>query len=155
MSGLAMVEQSVSEGKEFLTFILGEEIYGLGIGCVREIIGMQAITPLPDVPAYIEGVINLRGRVIPVLCVRQRMNMPLVERNSRTCIIVVRIQDETVGLIVDTVSEVIRIPDNKIEPAPRMAMGGAHYLAGLGNVDEKVRLLLDVEALLGAPRSAA
>ncbi len=136
---------------KFLTFVLGLETYALDIRHVREIIGMQKITTVPDVPAYIKGVINLRGKVIPVMDVRIRFRLPLRDYDDRTCIIVIHVREWSVGLVVDTVSEVLDIPAHQIEPPPRV--GGAataRFLEGMGKVGEQVRLVLNAEELLGS-----
>ena len=142
-------EEAVNQSK-FLTFELGDEAYGIDIFHVREIIGMQPITVLPDVEHYVRGVINLRGKVIPIMDVRARFGLPPRDYDDRTCIIVINVAEWTVGLIVDTVSEVLDIPHEQIEPPPRViSAGDDHFIAGLGKVEEQVRLLLDVNRLLG------
>lgn len=145
-----LAEEELPEQSKFLTFELGDEAYGIDIFHVREIIGMQPITVVPDVPDYVRGVINLRGKVIPIMDVRARFGLATRTYDDRTCIIVINVADWTVGLIVDTVSEVLDIPHEQIEPPPRViAAGNDHYIAGLGKVEDQVRLLLDVNRLLG------
>lgn len=135
---------------KYLTFVLGSEVYGIDIQFVREIIGMQSITRVPDVPAYIKGVINLRGKVIPVMDVRTRFGMADRPYDERTCIVVILVGAWLVGLIVDTVSEVLDIPRADIEPPPE-AFGQRqdHFIAGLGKVGDQVRMLIDAQKLLG------
>lgn len=142
---------------KYLTFPVGSEVYGLNISYVREIIKMQPITPLPDVPDYVRGVINLRGRVIPVVDVRLRFKLPPRDYDDRTCIVVVLAGEWLVGLVVDTVSEVAAIPDEDVEPAPQIVSGGGdHFLAGVGKTGGQVRLLLEVSRFLDqATRTAA
>ena len=141
---------------KFLTFVIGDEIYGLDIRHVREIIGMQKITTVPEVPAFVKGVINLRGKVIPVMDVRARFHLSERAYDDRTCIIVIHVQEWTVGLVVDTVSEVLDIPTESIEPAPKIGGAGTpRYLDGLGKVGDQVRLLLNAEQLLGSVGVAA
>jgi len=143
-------EESLTMSK-YLTFVLGSETYGLDIQYVREIIGILPITPLPDVPAWIKGVINLRGKVIPIMDVRARFMLEELAYGGRTCIIVVNVQDWWVGLVVDTVSEVLDIPEAQIEPPPRVSNRSRdHFIQGLGKVDDRVRLLLDAQRLVGA-----
>lgn len=113
------VEEDTQKGK-FLTFLLGKEVYAIEIKFVIEIIGIQPITELPESPAYVKGIINLRGKIIPVMDVRLRFKKKPVEYNDRTCIIVVEVQDISVGLIVDNVSEVLSITDEDIVPPPDM-----------------------------------
>ncbi len=140
--------EDTQEGK-FLTFTLGKEEYGIEIRNVTEIIGIQNMTDLPDTPPFVKGVINLRGKVIPLIDVRLRFNFEEKEYDDRTCIIVVNIENMSVGLIVDTVSEVIDIPEGNIELPPKVNMkAGSRYIKGLGKVGEEVKILLDTHALL-------
>lgn len=132
-----------------LTFLLGTEFYGIEIRHVTEIIGIQAITEIPEMPEYIRGIINLRGKIIPVMDVRLRFRKPPREYNDRTCIIVVDIRDISVGLIVDSVSEVLSIPDHDIVPPPEINKKTANrYIKGIGKVGNEVKLLLDCDKLL-------
>jgi purine-binding chemotaxis protein CheW len=141
-------QEDTQEGK-FLTFSLGNEEYGIEIRHVTEIIGIQNITDLPDMPDFVKGVINLRGKVIPVIDVRLRFNMQERAYDERTCIVVVNINDMAVGLIVDSVSEVIDIPAGDIEPPPRVKKGEAsRYIKGLGKVNQAVIILLEIERLI-------
>ncbi|MEE9555596.1 MAG: chemotaxis protein CheW [candidate division Zixibacteria bacterium] len=140
--------EDTQEGK-FLTFSLGNEEYGIAIRNVTEIIGIQNVTDLPDMPDYIKGVINLRGKVIPVLDVRLRFELKEREYDERTCIIVVSINEMAVGLIVDSVSEVIDIPAADIEPSPKVRKGeSSRYIEGLGKVNDEVKILLDIQNML-------
>lgn len=132
----------------FLTFALGEEVFGIEIRFVTEIIGMQPITPLPEVPNFIKGIINLRGKIIPVVDVRLKFEKETVAYNDRTCIIVVETNEITVGLIVDKVAEVLKIEDENIVPPPDHRTGIQNrYLAGIGKDGEDVKLLLSCEKL--------
>jgi purine-binding chemotaxis protein CheW len=143
-------EDELIPQSKYLTFELGDEAYGIDIRFVREIIGMQRITVVPDVPHYVKGVINLRGKVIPIMDVRDRFGLMSRDYDDRTCIIVIKVGDWTVGLVVDTVSEVLDIPEEMIEPPPRViSSSGEHFIAGLGKVEDQVRLLLDANQLLG------
>lgn len=145
---LEMEEEDTQEGK-YLTFSLGNEEYGIEIRNVTEIIGIQNITELPDVPHFVKGVINLRGKVIPVIDIRLRFNLEERAYDERTCIIVVNIKEIFVGLIVDSVSEVMDIPAGNIEPPSKIAQGaGSNYIQGLGKVDDDVKILLDAQQLL-------
>ena len=142
------VEEDTLEGK-FLTFPLGNEEYGLEIRHVTEIVGIQKITEVPDMPPYVKGVINLRGKVIPVMDVRVRFAFEEKSYDDHTCIIVVNISDASVGLIVDTVSEVIGISEDKIDPPPAVKKGdSSRFIKGLGKVGETVVILLDIGQLL-------
>ena len=134
---------------KYLTFTVGKEDYGIEISHVTEIIGIQKITDVPDMPACVKGVINLRGKVIPVMDVRLRFGMPEREYDDRTCIVVVNVNGSAVGLVVDTVKEVVDIPANQIELPPEFAESGTqHYIKGLGKSGEDVKILLDVEHLV-------
>ena len=142
------IEEDTQEGK-YLTFVLGEEVYGLEIRYVTEIIGIQKITPVPDMPDYVKGVINLRGKVIPVMDVRLRFAMAARAYDERTCIIVINAKETVVGLIVDTVMEVLEIPREQIEETNQLRRDkGNQFMKGLGKVGESVKILLDAESLL-------
>ncbi len=141
-------EEDTQEGK-FLTFTIGREEYGIEIRHVTEIIGIQNITDLPDMPDYVKGVINLRGKVIPVLDVRLRFALEEREYDERTCIIVVNISETAVGLIVDSVSEVIDISESDIADPPSVNKGaGSRFIKGLGKVDNEVKILLEIQRFL-------
>lgn len=134
---------------KFLTFHLAGEDYGIDIAYVTEIIGIQKITEIPDMPPFIKGVINLRGKVIPVMDVRLRFQMEARDYDERTCIIVVDIHGTAVGLVVDEVREVADIPEAQVEPPPQAGKGqSSRYLKGLGKMGEEVKILLNVEKLL-------
>jgi len=139
--------EDTQKGK-FLTFCLGNEFYGIEIKYVTEIIGVQPITEIPEMPTYIKGIINLRGKIIPVMDVRLRFRKPFREYNDRTCIVVIDIREVSIGLIVDSVSEVISIPDEEIVNPPNMAKEGNKYIKGIGKVGSEVKLLLDSDKLL-------
>ncbi|OIP50294.1 MAG: chemotaxis protein CheW [Deltaproteobacteria bacterium CG_4_10_14_3_um_filter_60_8] len=141
------------EGK-YLTFALGKEEYGVGILKVREIIGVMEITAVPHTLPYVKGVINLRGRVIPVLDIRLKFGMPVKEYDERTCIIVVEIYGPSgpiqVGLLVDSVSEVLNVTAAEIEPPPAFGTHlDADYILGMAKVKDKVQILLDADRVVG------
>ncbi|MEW6220751.1 MAG: chemotaxis protein CheW [Thermodesulfobacteriota bacterium] len=141
------------EGK-YLTFALGNEEYGLGILKVREIIGIMEITPVPHTPQFVKGVINLRGRVIPVLDLRLKFEMEPKEYSERTCIIVVEIRSQAgsiqVGMVVDSVSEVLNITAEEIEPPPSFGSSvDTAYILGMAKIKGKVKILLDIDRILG------
>jgi purine-binding chemotaxis protein CheW len=145
---LLEMQEDTQEGKH-LTFALGKEEYGIEIKNVTEIIGIQNITDLPDMPNYVKGVINLRGKVIPVMDVRLRFGLGERAYDERTCIIVVTIRNSAVGLIVDSVSEVVDIAAGQIEPPPLVRGGqSSRFVSGLGHVDESVKILLSISDLL-------
>lgn len=143
-----ILEEDTQKGK-FLTFSLGKESYGIEIQYVTEIIGIQAITEIPELPEYVKGIINLRGKIIPVMDVRLRFKKEVKEYNDRTCVIVIDIKDTSIGLIVDSVSEVINIPEQDIEVPPKMNRGyNNRFIKYIGKVGNDVKLLLDCEKLL-------
>lgn len=149
----AMIEGIVEEAEDtqkgrFLTFVLGEESYGIDIKYVTEIIGLQPVTEVPELPDYIRGIINLRGKIIPVMDVRLRFKKPFKEYNDRTCVVVIDIEEISIGLIVDRVSEVLTIPDEEIVPPPEINKMGNKYIKGIGKVGNEVKLLLDCYKLL-------
>ncbi len=143
-----MAEEDTQAGK-FLTFTLDGETYGFEIKYVTEIISIQAITDIPEVPDYIKGIINLRGKVIPVIDVRLKFGKEEIPYNERTCIIVIDINEISVGLIVDCVDEVLNIGEDDIADAPQSKTGFTNkYIRGIGKVNDNVQLLLDCEKLL-------
>ncbi len=134
---------------KFLTFHLANEDYGIEIPFVTEIIGIQPITRIPEMPDFIKGVINLRGKVIPVMDVRTRFKLPFKEYDARTCIIVVDIDEALVGLVVDKVHEVMDIPESQIDPPPKAkGKNGKSFIKNLGKVESEVKIILDVGQLL-------
>ncbi|MDH3392416.1 MAG: chemotaxis protein CheW [Desulfobulbaceae bacterium] len=144
-----LYEDEDTQKDKYLTFHLAGEDYGLDIAFVTEIIGIQKITEVPDMPDFVKGVINLRGKVIPVMDVRLRFNLQERDYDERTCIVVVDINETAVGLVVDQVNEVADIPEKDVEPPPRSTKGAtSRYLKGMGKVNEEVRILLNVDKLL-------
>ncbi len=145
------VEEQVEDtlkGK-YLTFSIGKEVYGIEIRYVTEIIGIQPITEVPEVPIYIKGIINLRGKIIPVLDIRLKFGREEQPYTDRTCIIVVDIQNLSVGFIVDQVMEVMTIPDDQIVPPPDSRTGFHNrYIRGIGKTEKEVILLLDCQKIL-------
>jgi purine-binding chemotaxis protein CheW len=133
---------------KYLTFRIASEDYGIAIANVTEIIGIQSITEIPEMADYIKGVINLRGKVIPVMDVRLRFKLPPREYDERTCIVVVEIDGTSVGLVVDTVNEVADIPEDQVEPAPKSKRKGGSYIQGIGKIGQEVKILLDINRIL-------
>jgi len=132
-----------------LIFSLGGQDYGLGILQVREIIGMMGITSVPRTPEFIQGVINLRGKVVPVMDLRSKFGMPAQELTDETCIVVACLGEVEMGLIVDRVSEVLDISDEQIEETPSFGAGvNTEFILGVGKTDEKVIVLLDLSKIL-------
>ncbi len=144
----AGVERKV-EGGKFLTFFLGKEEYAIEILKVQEIIGLMSITPVPNMPSYIRGVLNLRGKIIPVMDLRSRFGLPPVDDTTETCIVVVQEGQYRMGTVVDKVSEVADIDGANIEDVPSFGNAiGSEYLSGIGKHEETVKLLLDVSRVL-------
>lgn len=138
-----------TQKSRYLTFSIGKETYGVEIKYVIEIIGIQTITEIPELPEYIKGIINLRGKIIPVMDIRLRFKKEPLDYNDRTCVIIVDINDTSIGLIVDKVAEVIMIPDQDIVEPPQMNKGSRNrYIKNMGKVGESVKLILDCERLL-------
>jgi purine-binding chemotaxis protein CheW len=138
-----------TQKNRFLTFSLGRESYGIDIKYVIEIIGIQSITTIPELPEYVKGIINLRGKIIPVIDVRLRFKKEANEYNDRTCVIVVDINHISVGLIVDSVAEVITISEEDMVDPPQMNSGlNNRYIKKIGKIGSEVKLLLDCEKLL-------
>lgn len=134
---------------KFLTFHIAEEDYGIEIRHVTEIIGIQKITVIPEMPDYIKGVINLRGKIIPVMDVRARFGLDARAYDERTCVIVVNISDSSVGLVVDTVSEVADIPESQIESGSAFNKGKpSPFIQGIGKIGDDIKIILDVNNLL-------
>jgi len=144
---------------KYLTFKLAEEDYGISLLKVREIIGMIPITSVPRTPDFVKGVINLRGKVIPVTDLRLRFDMPAGDYTDRTCIIVVEVDGaETriqMGLVVDAVTEVLPVKAEEIEPAPEFgARVDTRYILGMANMDGTVKILLDIDRVMTAEEIA-
>ena len=140
------------EGK-YLTFSLAEEEYGIGILKIKEIIGMMAITTVPQTPSFVKGVINLRGKVIPVIDLRLRFGIESMDYTERTCIIVVEIDGGSgtvqIGIVVDAVSEVLNIPGKDIEDTPTFGTKlDTHYMLGMAKMEGGVKILIDIDRVL-------
>ena len=149
-------EQEDTQHGRYLTFPVGEETFAIAIRCVSEIIGMYPITRLPDVPQHVKGIINLRGKIVPVIDIRLKFKKPALDYDERTCIIVLETGGLAAGLIVDSVSEVSSIPDEEIVAPPEYgATAQNRYICGIGSADGKVKLILDVDKLLDEEEAAA
>ncbi len=134
---------------QLVTFCLKEEEFGVDILIVSEIIRSVQITPVPNAPDFIVGVINLRGRVLPVMGLRKRFGMPEVEHTEKTRIIVTLWENQLIGFLVDSVSEVLRIPTSVITPPPPVFAGiGSEFIEGICNLSNKLLILLDMETLM-------
>ncbi|MCM1460697.1 MAG: chemotaxis protein CheW [Bacteroides sp.] len=143
-------DDSNEKGK-YMTFKSGNEYFGLAIQYVNEIIQMQEITAIPETEDYIKGLINLRGKVVPVIDVRLRFKQKPIEYNDRTCIIVINVKSTVVGLIVEKIAEVVEINEDNILPPPKIGHAEKaqnKYVYGIGKVGTAVKLLLDPDKLL-------
>ncbi|WP_020590096.1 chemotaxis protein CheW [Desulfobacter curvatus] len=155
----AVADMTIKTGK-YLTFSLESEEYGIGILKVKEIIGMLPITSVPRTPEFVKGVINLRGKVIPVIDLRSKFDMKSISYNDRTCIIVVEIDasDSTVliGIVVDTVSEVLNIKEDEIEETPAFGTKlDTRYILGMAKQDGGVKILLNIDKVLSSDEMTA
>jgi purine-binding chemotaxis protein CheW len=138
-----------SDERQLVVFQVGAELYGVDIAGVHEIIRLPAITRVPRAPGFVEGVINLRGKVIPVVDLRRRFGLPSAEHTRASRIVVVEIGDQVVGIIVDAVSEVLRVSGSTIEPpSPVVAGIDSDYLHGIAKLPERLVILLDLDRVL-------
>lgn len=145
----------LSHTGKYLSFFLGDEEYGLKILKVREIIGLMEITSVPQTPEFIKGVINLRGKVIPVIDLRLKFGMESAEYTEETCIIVVDISHAMMGILVDTVSEVLDITEEQIEPSPSFGSKiNTDFILGMGKIKDQVKILLEIDKVLSVEELA-
>jgi purine-binding chemotaxis protein CheW len=133
---------------QLVSFSVAAEEYGLDILRVHEIIRTQPLTRVPNLPDYVEGVINLRGKVIPVIALRRRLGIESAPPDKNTRVVVVEIHGQTIGFIVDAVSEVLRIRADTVEPTPRIGTVEREYISGVGKLDSRLLLMLDLEQLM-------
>ena len=143
-------QEEGTQDNKYLTFNISKEVYGIDIGDITEIIEMQKITEVPDMPKFVKGVINLRGKVIPVMDLRLRFNMQERECDDRTCVVIVKIKETSIGFIVDRVLEVVDIPDSDIDLPPQFktVSGYERYVTGIGKIGENVKILLDAQKII-------
>jgi purine-binding chemotaxis protein CheW len=136
--------------EQLVTFGLGTEEFGVDIMRVQEIIRIPPITRVPKAPSYVEGVINLRGNVIPVVSLRNRFSMERVEETDLSRIIILQVQSRVFGIRVDAVTEVLRLDEEAIEPPPPVALGmDSHFIRGVGKIEERLLILLNLENIMG------
>ena len=140
---------------QLVSFHLGGEEFGLDILQVQEIIRMMDMTRVPNSPEFVEGVINLRGKVIPVIGLRKRFGLEDHPHDTQTRIVVVEVNGTVVGFVVDSVSEVLRIPADTVEPPPRLIKVDRDYVSGVGKLDNRLLLMLDVNRLMSDTEQAA
>jgi len=138
-------------GSEFLTFTLGTEEYGMDILKVQEIRGYDAVTTIANTPEFIKGVINLRGKIVPIMDLRVKFHLGIVEYNELTVVIILNLGDRMVGIVVDSVSDVLALTPEQIKSPPDLSAGlDIRYLIGLGVVDERMLILVDIEKLMSS-----
>ena len=156
MSSSALHDTSTRDGAagddgtgEFLTFVLGEEEYGVDILRVQEIRSYDAVTRLPDAPDYIKGVINLRGIIVPVVDMRLKFRLPKAEYNALTVMIVLNVGGRVVGIVVDRVSDVVRLSGEQVREVPEVGAAiDRQFLTGIGTLEDRMLILLDIERLM-------
>lgn len=142
------IDDDTYKGK-YLTFFLDKELYGITLKSIVEIIGIQDITEVPEMPLYVKGIINLRGKIIPVMDIRLRFKKPSRTYNNRTCIIIIEVKSIILGLIVDGVTEVSHIHEQDIIPPPQFNNDfNNKYINAIGKVGDTIRMILDCEKLL-------
>ena len=138
-----------TDGSQFLTFNLGDELYGVDILRVQEIKGYTAVTKIPNTPPHVKGVLNLRGTIVPIVELRTKFSMPTIDYTAFTVIIVVVVRDKVMGLVVDSVSDVLNIDKKDIQPAPQFgAKVDVSFLNGIGKSGDKLVALLEMDRLL-------
>ncbi len=142
--------------KQFISFSVGEEEYGLELLKVKEVIRVREITWLPKAPSFVKGIINLRGDVIPIISLREKFGLPSQESTAATRVIVVEVDGRLVGMVVDSASQVVRIPADQIDPPPPV-LGGAsqEFITGVGKREDTLMILLNVDAILSGEEIAA
>jgi len=153
MAGLATVAKMAGEtvGQEFLIFTLGDEEYGIDILKVQEIRGYDQVTRIANTPAFIKGVTNLRGVIVPIIDLRVKFAQKNVVYNENTVVIVLNFENRVVGIVVDVVSDVLSLTQEQIRPAPEFAVTlSTEYLTGLGSLGDRMLILVDIEKLLSS-----
>jgi purine-binding chemotaxis protein CheW len=149
-AGGAEVAQAGRGGEllQLVSFRVGSEEFGLDILRVQEIIRLQPLTRVPNSPGFVDGVINLRGKVIPVIGLRKRLGLEAQASDKETRIVVVEVSGTVLGFIVDSVSEVLRIPADTVEPPPRLGKVEREYVSGVGKLENRLLILLDIDRLM-------
>ncbi len=148
-----VLEELVDDNQKgrYMTFQLGDKYYGIAISYVSEIIGLQPVTKVPETEDFIIGLINLRGKILPVIDVRIRFGMEPRPYDDRTCIIVINVDSTPIGLVVDTIAEVVTIADEDVIPPPSITPGSgkaSRFVYGIGKVESDVKMLLDLKKLI-------
>jgi purine-binding chemotaxis protein CheW len=134
---------------QLISFVVGGEDYGIDIQRVKEVIRIREITKLPKCPVFVKGVINLRGDVIPIIDLREKFGLPHEEYTDMTRVIVVEVDEKSIGMVVDSVSHVIRLSEDEIEPPPPLIGGlSSEFIRGVGKLGENLIILLDIDSIL-------
>ena len=151
---ISVTDKHLSGGAllQLVSFRIAEEEFGLDILRVQEIIRTQQLTRVPNLPHYIDGVINLRGKVIPVIALRKRLGLESLDADKKTRIVVVDVHGQILGFVVDSVSEVLRIKSETVEPSPKLGPVERDYISGVGKLDNRLLLLIDLEKLMDDER---
>lgn len=143
-------------GEEFLAFTLGREEYGIDILKVQEIRGYESVTQIANAPAYLKGVVNLRGTIVPIIDLRIKFQQEKVTYDQYTVVIIVDLNERTTGIVVDGVSDVLTLTPEQIKPTPQFTNGvETEYISGLGSVDTRMLILVDIEKLMATEELAA
>ncbi len=151
---LSSVDESFYDDEDtltdrYLTFNIGKQVYAIEIRNITEIIGIQNVTKVPNIKPFIKGIINLRGIIVPIVDVRKRFNLPAVEYDEKTCIIVVNFNNVEIGLIVDEVAEVINIPAEELSPPPETSKGSeSKFIEAMAKINKQIIILLNLERVL-------
>ncbi len=152
MQSVANVKTESTELLQLVSFTLNEEEFGIDILMVQEIIRMLQITKVPNSPDFVDGVVNIRGRIIPVVDLRCKLGMPRKEHDKETRIVVVEVSGKTIGFIVDAVTEVLRIPSSTIEAPPELIAGvNSEFIKAVGKLEDRLLILIDLEKILSNP----
>ena len=143
-------EEENLQKDRYMTFKCGDEYYGIGISYVEEITAIQPITEVPEMENFVKGLINLRGKIVPVIDVRLRFGKDEIPYNDRTCIMVINVKDTKIGLIIDSIAEVVTIPEAEVVPPPNMGggTGADRFVYGIGKIGEDVKLLINPTKLI-------
>ncbi len=149
MSDILEQKKTSTELLQLVSFVIGKEEFGIDILIVKEINRITQITKMPNSPDYVEGVINLRGRIIPIVDLRSRLGLPRKESDKNTRIIVLEISGKTIGFIVDAVKEVLRVPDSIMEAPPEIVSGvNSEFIKSVGKLEDRLIIIIDQEKLL-------
>ena len=147
----AATNTSGAAGGEYLTFTLGKEEYGMEILKVQEIRGYDAVTAIANTPAFIKGVVNLRGIIVPIVDLRIKFNLGNIDYNDTTVVIILNLSNRVVGVVVDSVSDVLTLTPDQIKAAPSLSASlDTKYITGLGTVDQRMLILVDIEKLMSS-----